>query len=65
MPTDPKDIAETLRQANNVLINFNTVLVTAERMGASFKGVDVTAALKEAPALLGALKDLVASMKCP
>lgn len=50
MPTDPKDLAETLRQANILLLQL-------DKMGLHFSGtLDLSAVLKELPDLLAGLK---------
>ena len=48
--TDPKDVAEILRQAN-------TLLLQLEKMGLHFSGsLDLSAVLKELPDILAGLK---------
>lgn len=54
--TDPKDIAEIVRQTGQALDKANTFALTLERMGLSLKGLDVSAVIKELPALLAATK---------
>ncbi len=49
-PSDPKDLAEIVRQVN-------TVLVQLEKMGLRFSGaLDLADVLKELPPLLASLK---------
>lgn len=54
--TDPKDVAEIMRQTAATLDKANTFCLTLERMGLSLKGLDISAVIKELPTLLAGMK---------